>query len=368
MNWTVWDKLIVYYDEKLGEVSYAKLLYHFKGSNNIYDKTIKWYDVELIKNRLAVRKNVPVEMLERYGYLEVRNLHDEILVNKALFKEEQEDVKAKKKYIKKHAIINNVKIFPKTKNLLQNMTSLSKIIAGTFVGFKKDVIISKSTLLNYKSNDGRIDKVSRTIIRDYSKIENIIYNLVVENYEFLYGSDINYLRDYLEWISRINNSSSNEYFEFSLASLIAKGLYQKEEDVLRKVETLYNDIHVQNDFSDKYSYSNENARRYLLFVMTLISGGENIKYYPDDKKSDVASIEDAYEFNKMSDVAKLYILSQIKDVLVNNEIDFEKLEYHIYSFNTNDFYKKNYIDKLNKRIDKLILDMKIKIENERKKK
>ena len=137
----------------------------------------------------------------------------------------------------------------------------------------------------------------------------------------------------------MNNDAELDYFATNLCAIYPsnpqKGL-TNEQKVLLRLNDLYTAIRSKSDYSERYDYDAKAAKKYLVYAMTLIKGGEP-SFDNSAKKEYVASFLEASVFNSLSPAMKLYIYNQVQEVITKFGFTSRDLGFNVYSLNDLNF-------------------------------
>lgn len=365
MENTIWDKLIEYYDEKKKVIDHAKLIYHENGNTMPRYKYIYWFEIDAFKKEMAQKKHIPVNQLRNFGFLSTGSMEEERRKVNPKFVKETNKVHLgslpKEISVQKYSLGKVQNLNPKYENIrkiFKKGVALTLVAASVFASYRHFTKpLPTSNIFTYHNPLG-VTNVAKDVIVNYNKMENVMEKLANNDYSGLHKNDIIDYKNFLEKIATVNCDENIDFFRITMMNMFSNNMNDYSKYVLDRIDNLYNNIYVGNPVGKRYTYSKSNAQKYLVYVMSLITGGEKIYYYESTIKSqNVASISDAYEYNRMDKAKKLMILTQVKSFLQQNDVNFRELGYNIYSFDSTNFNKKEFLDKLENEINSITEQM-----------
>lgn len=352
----IFDKLVLHKDAKGNDC--GELFYTTKIDGQSHRKYIYDFEIERCKELIAEDKRILPSQLESFGLLRRgTSVQDEKLLerskNKVIPKNNnlqvlQYTMRQPTMSVKKLKVRDN-----KVTRVFKKGTSLLLVVGAIFIAYRHITKLPTSNVITYHNRIG-VTNTARDIIAGYPKLESIMTKLMNSDYHDLNASDINYYKKCLELMAKVNNDADEDYFSIAMTSLVPDGTSQYSLEVLNKLTSLYRNIRVNSPGSERYHYDSNNADKYLVYALSLITGGEVTYTYEDvHKRESVAATSEAFEFNRMPEGEQLQILIQIREVLSKHYFDSRSLGYNVYSFDSVGFKQDEFIARLNERIDEL---------------
>ena len=298
------DRMIIYYDSQKGSVVNGRLYYHII-ENNIKSYRVRYihsYEIEKYKQLIANQYSKDIDEI-RFSPLIV------------------------------YKDINNV-----ANNDVMNHNSKVKI---------KDLKIYKKSIVNFQVTKNKIN-YEEEINNCLERLISILVKIFEKDYDELEEDDVQFLEKMFQNFVTINNNDYNNTINNKMSELLLSFSNEISREVFNQFQKLYNNI--WNSIASSYEEFMKSINSFLVYSMTLINGGENKER---NGKYKCATFKDAFGYINLPDVFKIKMLFQIKNVLYGNDISFENLEQVLYSFDSKNFDRREFLKEIDEKIRKV---------------
>ena len=221
----------------------------------------------------------------------------------------------------------------KNLRILISTVALGTILVGGGYKIVKDISTYKREFI--VQNRPAITATDIDIYLHKSRANDIIANLMDNNYEDVSSEDLNYILEFIHKVENSNYDRNNSTTMFNYTEYFSSKIYESNQNiiwevnsdnVLSKIEKLYNDSFTFEN--NKLTIKKDNLKKYIDYVASLTFMYDTIvdNRGSDEVPMDTQSIFSIYAnkveieaYNKFPLILKYTILNQLKAVLQHVE-------------------------------------------------
>ena len=281
---------------------------------------------------IKISKNIPLKKETDLEVKKIYHLKREIVDISNNLKRTYSEVSDKVSSIDREKVVKRLKIVCAT-----------TLIASIFIGGFKLIRAGSNPKEFIKFINKPVTQEDQYVINNHQRAVNIILNIVNDKSDLVSVEDLDFLIEYFRQMNVVNHDRNKSSLAIHYEQFYHSALYETSkfsysgEDLLKKIDALYNDCFIDNG---KTIVINESAARdYLKYVLTLTVA------YDFDKKDDndygrlgtgFATRFDVEEYNSLPTPFKCMILYQAKTLASKTKFKFDVTVPKVtYSWGTN---------------------------------
>lgn len=256
---------------------------------------------------------------------------------------------------KKSQIVSTLQVrYQNVNNVIRDGVTILAVASALFVAGKMYTAFTEAPqndIVNFHKADAQVNKDERVALKGISRMNKIIDKMVQGKYSEVTRDDIEFMENYYVALGRSNNDDNHNFFDYCLYGRFEQCLNRNERHVFGHIQLLLNDMYKGSGVGNRYNYSDENALKYCIYAMTLVTGGEDsLSYEKSNKVNEVASTLDGHIFSNMRPEVKLPILINLREVLKARDFNFRNIGYNLYNIASYSFDKDKFIQRLDDQI------------------